>query len=554
MSYKALLFCPDEASARLVTQVLSELDFTVELSFEPFLTVKKLGEETYDAVVVDCANEQNATVLFKGARSSTLNHSSLCVAVAEGQVGLANAFRIGANLVLTKPINIEQSKNTLRVARGLLRKNSPQSAGESKPTSTSGPSAHTAPAPNVPAVPAMAAPVAAPSMPSSLLEAEQKRSQPASGSAATSSPGFASPPRPAASTPSFGGGHSTGFAAAPALAPERTEQVPAESKTFREMPTASPLVTQDPIVAEPTFHERRQPAAPTFSSYAYRPAAKSGVNKAIWIVPLLLIVGASGYFGWKKYQPMRYIRTRSVANNTATVAAPAQSVAAEAKPSPAVDVTAEEPSTVSGASTSANSTPVEATYSSTPVPTGTAGAAEGFPTKEHIDISQPAAAPEKPATVVAKSQPFQVSRKTQTAPVEEEQPAPAPAPPVLVITGNNPADETIAGLVATNVPVPRAAPSTLRISQGITQGLLIKRVPPVYPSAAIQLRREGTVEVIATISKTGAISKVKVLSGDATLAKAAVEAVKQWKYRPYLLNGEPVEIETQVSLIFRLPH
>src|SRR5947209_2580610 len=121
MSYRALLFCPDEAAARLVTQVLSELEFTVELSFEPFVTVQKLSVEPFDAVVVDCANEENAALLFKGARNSTLNHSSLCVAVVEGQMGVAKAFRIGANLVLSKPINIEQSKGTLRVARGLLR-------------------------------------------------------------------------------------------------------------------------------------------------------------------------------------------------------------------------------------------------------------------------------------------------------------------------------------------------------------------------------------------------------------------------------------------------
>src|SRR5713101_6284553 len=122
MSYKSLLFCPDEKTARLVTQVLTELEFTVELSNEPFAAVKKLTDEHFDALVVDCQNEQDASLLFKGARNSSLNHSSLSVAVVEGQVGVAKAFRIGANLVLTKPIHVEQSKGTLRVARGLLRK------------------------------------------------------------------------------------------------------------------------------------------------------------------------------------------------------------------------------------------------------------------------------------------------------------------------------------------------------------------------------------------------------------------------------------------------
>src|ERR1700682_3844687 len=128
MGYQALLFCPDEKTARTVTQVLSELDFTVVTCTEPFAAVKKLMGEHFDAVVVDCDNEQNATLLFKSARNTVLNHSSLSVAVVEGQAGVAKAFRIGANLVLTKPINIEQSKTTLRVARGLLRKSEAKAA------------------------------------------------------------------------------------------------------------------------------------------------------------------------------------------------------------------------------------------------------------------------------------------------------------------------------------------------------------------------------------------------------------------------------------------
>ncbi|MGD0271421.1 MAG: hypothetical protein ABSB14_20305, partial [Candidatus Sulfotelmatobacter sp.] len=122
MGYQALLFCPDEKTARTVTQVLSELDFSVIPCTEPFGAVKKLMSEHFDAVVVDCDNEQNATLLFKSARNSPNNHASLAVAVVEGQAGVAKAFRIGANLVLTKPVNVEQAKGTLRVARGLLRK------------------------------------------------------------------------------------------------------------------------------------------------------------------------------------------------------------------------------------------------------------------------------------------------------------------------------------------------------------------------------------------------------------------------------------------------
>src|ERR1700734_925258 len=122
MKYSALLFCPDEKTARVVTQVLNDLEFRVEPCNEPVAAVKRLMAEHFDAIVVDCDNEQNAALLFKSARNSGSNQASLAVAVVEGQTGVAKAFRLGANLVLTKPIHVEQSKGTLRVARGLLRK------------------------------------------------------------------------------------------------------------------------------------------------------------------------------------------------------------------------------------------------------------------------------------------------------------------------------------------------------------------------------------------------------------------------------------------------
>src|SRR5689334_18550495 len=147
MGYQALLFCPDEKTARAVTQVLSELDFSVEPCSEPFAAVKKLMAQHFDAVVVDCDNEQNATLLFKSARNSASNQTSLAVAVVEGQAGVAKAFRIGANLVLTKPINIEQAKGTLRVARGLLRKSEPAKGGISSVTPAASPAKAAAPKP-----------------------------------------------------------------------------------------------------------------------------------------------------------------------------------------------------------------------------------------------------------------------------------------------------------------------------------------------------------------------------------------------------------------------
>ena len=84
------------------------------------------------------------------------------------------------------------------------------------------------------------------------------------------------------------------------------------------------------------------------------------------------------------------------------------------------------------------------------------------------------------------------------------------------------------------------------------EGNLIHRVQPDYPPLARQVRVQGLVVLRAMISRDGAIEDLQVLSGHPMLVKAAVEAVRQWRYRPYELNGEPVEVETEVKVNFVL--
>jgi len=104
----------------------------------------------------------------------------------------------------------------------------------------------------------------------------------------------------------------------------------------------------------------------------------------------------------------------------------------------------------------------------------------------------------------------------------------------------------IGGIISsTPVAVPKVAtPQRVRVSQGVTQGLLIRKVQPAYPPLARQARIQGTVLLQAEISKDGQIENLRLISGHPMLAPAAIEAVKQWRYKPYILNGEPVEVET----------
>ena len=95
-------------------------------------------------------------------------------------------------------------------------------------------------------------------------------------------------------------------------------------------------------------------------------------------------------------------------------------------------------------------------------------------------------------------------------------------------------------------------PQRLRISQGVTRGLLIHRVEPSYPTLAKAARVQGEVVLKAIIDKDGTIQNLQLVSGHPMLVQAAIDAVREWRYRPYLLNGQPVEVETEVTVNFLL--
>ncbi|HEY2647246.1 MAG TPA: energy transducer TonB [Candidatus Acidoferrales bacterium] len=92
----------------------------------------------------------------------------------------------------------------------------------------------------------------------------------------------------------------------------------------------------------------------------------------------------------------------------------------------------------------------------------------------------------------------------------------------------------------------------VKISEGILQAQLISRIEPQYPRLAQQTRKEGTVQLRAIISRDGRIVSLEVISGHPLLVKAALDAVRRWTYRPTMLNGEPVEVETSITVIFKL--
>jgi len=581
MGYEALLFCPDEKTARTVTQVLSELEFSVEACMEPFAAVKKLMGQHFDAVVVDCDNEQNATLLFKSARNSTSNQASLAVAVVEGQAGVAKAFRIGANLVLTKPINIEQAKGTLRVARGLLRKGEPGKPAVAAPAAA--PAKPVAAKPVAPAKPAVPATLAAATAPRPaappVVKPEVKAAWPTPAAAAAKSVptaqdddlldiGDDSVPTPVAAAPmvpanvlpaSHGanpalttgadvrsafhpgvtGLHGSGAASAPAPAREAQDSHAAEKPAS----TAADALFEKPVEAAHAGPAGAIGSEPTFTfGGSNLPEKSSGASKKILLgVAAAAIVGAALYVGSTQFKG----HTSEPATVPTPVASAPVAPAAAKKPSGALPAlpTASAPKPTAAASSPSLQPAVtpknNAVHDTDSASDDTTSSA---PSSNSSTADKTEAA--GPAPLIVKG--GRTGAKKAAAAAD----APAPSMEGIATTG---AGAPPPDLVSSTGSAPKPILQTMNISQGVSRGLLIKKVQPSYPTNALALRLEGAVELLATISKTGDITHVKVLSGDQQLTRAATDAVKQWKYKPYLLNGEPVEIQTQVTINFKLP-
>ncbi|MFZ3342170.1 MAG: TonB family protein [Terriglobales bacterium] len=175
----------------------------------------------------------------------------------------------------------------------------------------------------------------------------------------------------------------------------------------------------------------------------------------------------------------------------------------------------------------------------------------------------PAAAPVKVVKIqseVVNGQlrtPTKIPKKVEMIKEEEAPPDMGAAGVVGGVPGGIPGGSTggvMGGILSSQpVAVPKvAAPQRVRVSSGVSTGLLIKKVLPNYPPLARQARIQGKVILQAEISKEGTIQNLQLISGHAMLAPAAIEAVRQWRYKPYLLNGEPVAVETQVEVNFSL--
>ena len=150
--------------------------------------------------------------------------------------------------------------------------------------------------------------------------------------------------------------------------------------------------------------------------------------------------------------------------------------------------------------------------------------------------------------------PSKIPKKVQM--IQEDEAPPPSSGVVGGVVGGVPggsAGGVIGGLVASTAPPPKVAtPQKLRISSGVADGHKIGGSDPVYPQMAKIAHVQGDVVLQALISKTGTIENLRAISGHPILIQAAMDAVRQWRYNPWVLNGEAVEVETTITVKFHM--
>ena len=604
MATRAFLLCGDEKAVQAVTQILDELEVSFEHSSEPAFSLKRLATQRFDLLIVDCDNVQNATQVFNSARASNQNKTSIAIAIVEGKAGVPNAFRLGASLVLTKPVSLEQVRNTLRTGIGMTKKDTPEvkapvsvpvtpphgvtappavtvapPTGVLPPTSSAPPPIGPAPiAPTVPvrpvatptvltpvppvSKPAPAPPVAAAPKPALPPTAPAEKPAPASVSTPAAPVSEQKPtltvPAPAKTEPTVGPSAfaKAASASAPTSAPvknfdsvfatpvlqEKLEKVPISKPgeikaSSHEKPESSApaLSIVDPLAEEDVLDPTKDEGVPSFGSMGSQSFAgfegeprRRGKGALIAAVVVLLL-GVAGYAAWltlpgfRKAISWQYLNAMSKISGThgqPQTPSPERPIA----PPPAEAATpapnSENIPTDLNATAAGNAS---ATVPSTATP-NTAAASS--------------ATPESANTVSPET-----SKSATVQPAKQDTTHPA----------------TNAALVPTSASVPStAAPKMagsdlLEVPEDFADDQVVHRVHPTYPKQAKAKKIHGTVILQAIVNKQGKVDSLQLVSGDALLAQAAAEAVKQWKYKPYSHNGEPSDFQTRVTVDFKLP-
>jgi periplasmic protein TonB len=558
----ALLLSPDDQAVSSITGVLEEMSVTCERPLDGASAAQKLNSQSFDLVLVDCENLPAAKLIFDVCRRGKNGNNPVPIAIVDGRAGLPTAFRLGAELILTKPVAKDQARSTIRAAVSRVRKDVPASesvpapaasAAFSSPVTSSvvAPSAVT-PGAIMPDGRAHAAAAAA----SSHAVAPQAAS-PQMTSFAEPAPSFVPSAAPTTlSTPAVKAVmHSAVEEIAAPVAPAPVAPkvsapavsvsskstrplVPSDDPVLRELEDselASELEASDRQASEPKASDLPKPApprraaepgAPVFSSYQQKQKPRGSL-----VALLVLVLAAAGFYAAWIYEPgFREIAEPQI-DRLLTLAGIAQR---RTQPSPLSVPVANPVKPLAPATTSAPGSPTDSNQAASAAPDSAASSAAA------TALAAPAATPTTTAGTAVAPPTSQAANTTALAVIKAE-------------AGKaSDSKKEAAAAASSDAELPGESSAIILSSKG-AEKRLVRSTPPKYPAAARASGADGTVVLKAVVNEDGKIEGLRLVEGDAALAAAAMQAVKQWRYRPYVRNGQAQPFQTVVIVDFQRP-
>ncbi len=515
MALRALLLSPDDQAIQAITSVLEEMSVSSDRPLDGATAAKKLNSEHFDLVVVDCDNLPAAKLIFDVCRRSR-GATSVPVAVVDGRVGLPTAFRLGAELILTKPVAKDQARLTIRTAVSRTKKDQPTQ--EAKAVDAPGPvgaekqentvpKALAAAAGAVSGGPAQTAVAAAEPIFAAALATAKVEASPASvitegqaGVKSSAAAEVATPVPPALSKPVL-----------PATTRVDHSEKQRVSTPAAAVATFGQQLSEDPVMAELENDGPKQLPIPTFDE---EPRPKR--SRILFVATLLLaVLGGAGYAGWM-YQPgfrqfieLRVEQVRTLSGwqrGTSAVRPVTPPVAANpplAQPPAPQVVSSPTPqnSVVDAPSTTNNAVGAPLAATTNPPVAATSAKVAG---------ASPVAAPDA---------------SSNSAATEPEKKIAEPAVPASAF--------------------PEVKNAVILSSKG-AEKRLFHRVKPVVPAEVRAQSSEATVVLKALIDENGAVKALQPVEGNAAVTNAAMKAVKQWRYKPYTRDGKALPFQTIV--------
>jgi periplasmic protein TonB len=549
----ALLLSPDDQAVSSITAVLEEMSVTCERPLDGASAAQKLNSQSFDLVLVDCENLPAAKLIFDVCRRGKNGNNPVPIAIVDGRAGLPTAFRLGAELILTKPVAKDQARTTIRAAVSRVRKDVPASESVSAPPASMALSSTVSSSALMSEERARAAaavssqltnfaepvPRAVPTTVPAALTAPAVKTKMHSAvdeiDAAPAAPKM-NPQSASFSRSSFSVSSSSETSSAPAVAvnskPARPI-TPSDDPVLKELEESelaeselkeSELKASDPPKAAP---DRRaaELVAPVFSSYQQKQRPRGSL-----VALLILALAAGAFYAAWTYQPgFREIAQPQIDRVLALagIARPPQNLPAAPATSPAKPSAPLAPAPTSAPAAESSTEPNQ-TPSAVPDSAATSAAASASVSPAATPVT--AVAP--PASRTTNPAASAITRPEASKPSDSKKDAATAASP--------------------NTELPGESSAIILSSKG-AEKRLAHSVPPKYPVAAGSAGADGTIVLKVVVDENGKVEGVRLVEGDANVATAAIQAVKQWRYRPYLRNGKAQPFQTVVIVDFQRP-